>query len=78
VRAAAARWFVPLTDALDHAGVAWTTEVVVGPARTVLRAAAARADIDRVLLPPPGRRLFARREGHRIRDLSPHPVTLVA
>ena len=60
------------------AGVACSSQVVLGPARRSIRAAAERADIDRVVLPPPAGRWLARRERAHIRDHSPHPVTLVA
>jgi hypothetical protein len=78
VRAAAARWLAPLSCLLANAGIAHTTEIVVGPPRRVIRAAAARDDVDRVLLPPPGPRLFARQWARRLCDRSPHPVTRVA
>ena len=75
---AARRWLAPLETTLTAAGIAHTSEVAVGPTRRSIRAASARTDVDRVLLPPPAEGLFARRERGRIRDRSPHPVTLVA
>ena len=78
VHDAARRWLEPLEAALAAAGVACTSEIAFGPARQSIRAATERADIDRVLLPPAARGLFARRERGWIRDRSPHPVTLVA
>lgn len=75
---AARRWLAPLEAALAAAGVACSSQVVLGPARRSIRAAAERADIDRVVLPPPAGRWLARRERAHIRDHSPHPVTLVA
>ena len=75
---AARRWLAPLEAALAAAGVAHTAQVVLGPPRRSIRAAAERDDVDRVVLPPAGGRWFARRERTRIRDHSPHPVTLVA
>ena len=61
---------------LAAAGVAHVAEIVLGSPRATIRALAQRADIDRVMLPP-GEARLARRAA-RIRDLSPHPVTLVA
>ncbi|MFO1314415.1 MAG: universal stress protein [Burkholderiales bacterium] len=78
-RDAARRWLAPLEAVLAAAGVAYTSEVATGPVRRTLRAATERTDVDRVLLPPsPGHAWLARRERSRIRDRSPHPVTLVA
>lgn len=75
---AAQRWLAPIEATLAAAGVAHSSEVVLGPPRATIRAAADRADIDRVVLPPAGDRWLARREWTLIRERSPHPVTLVA
>ena len=78
VHDAARRWLEPLEAALAAAGIPHTSEIAVGPTRASIRTAAERADVDRVLLPPAARGLFAQRERGWIRDRSPHPVTLVA
>ena len=78
VREAAQRWLAPLAAQLGAAHIAFTTEVILGPARKTIAALTQRDDIDRVLLPPPPSGWFSRHESERIRDLSPHPVTLVA
>ncbi len=75
---AARRWLAPLEAMLAAAGVAHSTQVALGSPRATIRAAADRDDIDRVVLPPAGDRWLERRERARIRDRSPHPVTLVA
>jgi nucleotide-binding universal stress UspA family protein len=75
VRDAARRWLAPLEAKLAAAGVAFESEVVLGPPRTTIRSLAQRADIDRVMLPPP-RIGMGRRDIERICDLSPHPVTV--
>ncbi len=78
VREAGERWLAPLAARLRAAGIAYTTQVIAGSPHTTVSELANREDIDRVLLPPPRAGGFTRREGERIRDLSPHPVTLVA
>lgn len=78
VREAGRRWLAPLEARLRAAGIAFSSEVIAGPPRATVTQLTAREDIDRVLLPPPRTGGFTRREGERIRDLSPHPVTLVA
>ena len=75
VRDAARRWLAPLEARLAAAGIAFDSEVVLGPPRTTIRALAQRPDIDRVMLPPP-RIGMGRRDIERICDLSPHPVTV--
>ena len=75
---AARRWLAPIEAMLAAAGVAHSSEVVLGAPRVAIRAAADRPDIDRVVLPPAGDRWLARREWTLIRERSPHPVTLVA
>lgn len=78
VRDAARRWLAPLETKLAAAGVPFVSEVVLGAPGPTIRALAQRADIDRVMLPPPRIGALGRRDIERIRDLSPHPVTLVA
>jgi len=78
VREAARRWLAPLEAKLAAAGVTFVSEIVLGPPRATIRALTQRADIDRVLLPPPRRGTLGRRDIERIRDLSPHPVTVAA
>lgn len=78
VREAALRWLAPLEAKLAAAGVPFVSEVVLGAPGPTIRALAQRPDIDRVLLPPPRPGALGRRDIERIRDLSPHPVTLVA
>jgi len=75
VREAARRWLAPLEAKLEAAGIAFESEVVLGPPRTTIRALAQRVDIDRVMLPPP-RIGMGRRDIERICDQSPHPVTV--
>jgi len=75
VREAGRRWLAPLEAKLAAAGIAFESEVVLGPPRTTIRALAQRADIDRVMLPPP-RIGMGRRDIERICDQSPHPVTV--
>lgn len=75
VRDAARRWLAPLEAKLAAAGVAFDSEVVLGAPRTTIHALAQRAEIDRVMLPPP-RIGMGRRDIERICDLSPHPVTV--
>ena len=72
---AAARWLRPLEAKLAAAGIPFTSEVVLGPPRTAIRALAQRADVDRVMLPPP-RIGMGRRDIEQICDQSPHPVTV--
>ena len=78
VRDAAQRWLAPLAAKLAAAGVTVTTETVLGPPKATIERLAQRTDIDRVLLPPPRAGWLWRHDGEHIRDLSPHPVTLVA
>lgn len=78
VRAAAERWLAPLEATLAEAGIPCTSEIVVGPTRDTIRDAAARADIDRVLLPATKHRWLSQRERARIEQRGRHPVTLVA
>jgi nucleotide-binding universal stress UspA family protein len=78
VREAARRWLAPLETKLAAAGVHFESQVVLGAPGPTIRALAQRADIDRVVLPPPRFGTLGRRDLARIRDLSPHPVTLVA
>lgn len=78
VRDAARRWLAPLEARLAAAGVSFVSEIVLGPPRATIRELTQRADIDRVLLPPGRLGMLGRLDGERIRDLSPHPVTLVA
>ena len=78
VREAARRWLAPLEAKLAAAGVPFVSEVVLGAPRPTIRALTQRADIDRVLLPPPRAGMLGRRDIDRIRDLSPHPVTVAA
>jgi hypothetical protein len=78
VRDAARRWLQPLEAALTAANIPCSSEIAVGPPRTTIRAATARADIDRVVLPPSKHGVLAQLERGWIRDHSPHPVTLVA
>jgi nucleotide-binding universal stress UspA family protein len=78
VREAAQRWLEPVAAQLAVAGIAFTTETVVGPPKATITALTQRPDIDRVLLPPPRIGWLWRHDGEQIRDLSPHPVTLVA
>lgn len=78
VREAAARWLKPLEAALAAANVPYSSEIAVGPPRTIIRAATARTDVDRVVLPPSKHGFLAQIERGWIRDHSPHPVTLVA
>jgi len=75
VRDAARRWLAPLEAKLSAAGVPFKSEVVLGSPRETIRGLAGRADIDRVMLPPP-RIGMGRRDIERICDLSPHPVTV--
>jgi hypothetical protein len=76
VREAARRWLVPLEAKLTAAGVPFVSEIVLGPPRSTIRTLTQRADIDRVLLPPPRIGFLGRRDIDRIRDLSPHPVAV--
>jgi nucleotide-binding universal stress UspA family protein len=76
VREAARRWLDPLEAKLAAAGVPFVSEIVLGPPRATIKALTQRADIDRVLLPPPRMGILGRRDIDRIRDLSPHPVTV--
>jgi nucleotide-binding universal stress UspA family protein len=78
VRDAAQRWLAPLAAQLVAARVPSTTEVVIGPARKTIAKLTQRDDVDRVLLPPPPSGWLSCHESERIRDRSPHPVTLVA
>ena len=78
VREAALRWLAPLEAKLAAAGVRFVSEIVLGPPRATIRALTQRANIDRVLLPPPRMGTLGRRDIERIRDLSPHPVTVAA
>ena len=78
VRDAARRWLAPLEAKLAAAGVPFVSEIVLGPPRATIRMLTQRADIDRVLLPPPRMGMLGRRDIERIRDLSPHPVTVAA
>lgn len=78
VHEAARRWLGPLEARLEALRIPFTTEIAIGAPRATIAELTQRADIDRVLLPPPGAGGFSRRDGERIRDLSPHPVTLVA
>lgn len=78
VREAALRWLAPLEARLTKAGVPFTTEVVLGAPGAAIRELAQRGDIDSVMLPPARPGTLGRRDIERIRDLSPHPVTLVA
>jgi hypothetical protein len=76
VREAARRWLDPLEAKLRAAGVPFVSEIVLGPPRVTIRALTQRANIDRVLLPPPRTGILRRRDIDRIRDLSPHPVAV--
>ena len=78
VREAARQWLAPLEATLTTANIAYSSEIAVGPPRTIIRAATARTDIDRVVLPPSNHGVLAQLERGWIRDHSPHPVTLVA
>lgn len=78
VRQAAQRWLAPIEAQFAAAGIPFTTEVVLAGVHESIAKLTQREDIDRVVLPPPRLGWFSRREGERIRDLSPHPVTLVA
>ena len=78
VREAARRWLTPLEAKLAEAGVPFVSEIVLGAPRSTIRTLTQRADIDRVLLPPPRTGMLGRRDIERIRDLSPHPVTVAA
>ena len=78
VREAAQRWLASLAARLVAARVAFTTETVLGPPRSTIAKLAQRPDIDRVVLPPPRAGWLWRHDGEHIRDVSPHPVTLVA
>ena len=77
-REAAQRWLAPLAAQLAAARIAVTTETVLGPPKKTIAALTQQPDIDRVLLPPPRAGWLWRHDGEHIRDLSPHPVTLVA
>jgi len=74
VRDAARRWLAPLEARLSAAGVAFESEVVLGPPGATIRTLTQRANVDRVILPPPRSGTLGRRDIERIRDLSPHPV----
>lgn len=74
VRDAARRWLAPLEARLTAAGVAFESEVVLGPPGSTVRTLTQRANVDRVILPPPRPGTLGRRDIERIRDLSPHPV----
>jgi nucleotide-binding universal stress UspA family protein len=78
VRDAAQRWLAPLTAQLAAAGITCTSETVLGRPTDTITALTQRSDIDRVLLPPPRAGWLWRHDSEHIRDLSPHPVTLVA
>ena len=78
VRAAAERWLAPLEATLAAAGIPYTSEIVVGPTNATIRDAAARADIDRVLLPGARYRRLSQRERGRMERRSRHTVTPVA
>jgi nucleotide-binding universal stress UspA family protein len=78
VRAAAERWLAPLEAALAAAGIPCTSEIVVGPTRATIRDAAARVDVDRILLPAAKYRWLSQRERAQIEQRGRHPVTLVA
>ena len=78
VREAAHRWLAPLEVKLAAAGVPFVSEIVLGPPRATIRTLAQRTDIDSVLLPPPRAGTLGRRDIERIRDLSPHPVSVAA
>ncbi|MGH8713118.1 MAG: universal stress protein [Casimicrobiaceae bacterium] len=78
VIAAAKRWLARLEPRLTAAGIACTSEIAVGSPRESIRAATARADVDRVVLPAPEYRWMSRREREHIEQQSRHPVTLVA
>ena len=52
VREAARCWLQPLEAVLSAANVPYSSEIAVGPPRATIRAATARTDIDRVVLPP--------------------------
>jgi nucleotide-binding universal stress UspA family protein len=78
VREAARRWLAPLEAKLAAAGVPFVSEIVLGAPRPTIRTLTQRTDIDRVLLPPPRMGMLGRRDIDRIRDLSPHPVTVAA
>lgn len=77
VRAAAERWLAPLEAALAAAGIPYTSEIVVGPTKATLRDAAARADVDRVLLTEATYRGLSQRERGRIKQRSRQSVTPV-
>jgi uncharacterized protein YbjT (DUF2867 family) len=78
VLAAAKRWLAPLEATLAAAGISCTSEIVVGPTRDAIRDAAARVDVDRILLPATKYRWLSQRERARIEQRGRHPVTLVA
>lgn len=78
VREAAQRWLAPLSAQLAAAGIACTTEIVLGRPAQAIATLTQRPDVDRVMLPPPRAGWLSRREERHIRDVSPHPVTLVA
>ena len=74
VRDAARRWLAPLEARLAAAGVTFESEIVLGAPGATIRALTQRANVDRVILPPPRFGMLGRRDIERIRDLSPHPV----
>jgi nucleotide-binding universal stress UspA family protein len=78
VHEAAQRWLAPLAAQLAAARIPFTAETVLGDPRRAIAALTQRADIDRVVLPPPRTGWLWRHDGGHIRDRSPHPVTLVA
>jgi len=78
VRDAARRWLAPLEARLAAAGVAFESEVVLGAPGPTIRALTQRANVDRVILPPPRVGMLGRRDIERIRELSPHPVIVAA
>jgi len=78
VRAAAQRWLAPLEASLRAAGIAFASQVVVGPPRSTVRAAATQEDVDRVLLAPSAARCLSSRERRHLYHRPRHPVTLVA
>lgn len=75
VRDAARRWLAPLEAMLDAARIPYTSEIVVGPSRTALRAATAGGTIDRVLLPGTAAGRFKFLGSSQLPANRHHPVT---
>ncbi|MEP7062966.1 MAG: universal stress protein [Betaproteobacteria bacterium] len=78
VRDAAQHWIVQLRSMLAEAGVQSTSQIVVGPIRAAIRDSAARADIDRVLLPDRHPRQWTASQRGKHVPRTQLPATLIA